>query len=224
MKWLINFLNSSLGNKVLMSLTGLFLSSFLLVHLSGNLQLLKGDGGLAFNAYAHFMTTNPIIKFTSYGLYASILLHAIKGIGLYMANRKAKGQGYKVTRYAQKGASAISSRNMALLGTIVLGFLGLHMAQFWGRMHFTEMPIDAAGNKDLFLIVKEAFQVEWVVIVYLISMIALAFHLVHGFQSAFQTLGLNHKKYTPIIKAVGLIFAIVVPAGFAVLPIYFLLG
>lgn len=222
MTWLINFLNSSLGQKLLMSLTGLFLCSFLLVHLAGNLQLLAGDGGVSFNAYAAFMTSNPLIKFISYGLYFFILLHAVKGFALAFSNRKARGpQGYKV-QSGGKAPNKFISNNMALWGLIIFAFIGLHMSQFWYRMKFGEMPMQGE-YKDLYTIVAEAFQQEWVVAVYVLSLVALSLHLIHGFQSAFQTLGVNHKKYTPVIKIVGLVFSIVIPLGYMVLPIYFLM-
>ena len=121
MPWLIETLTSTIGKKLIMSLTGLFLVVFLLVHLIGNLQLLSDDGGAAFNVYAQFMTTNPIIKTTSYGLYSFIILHAVLSLGLTMSNRKARGgQGY--SRSSSK-SSTWSSRNMGVLGTLILIFI-----------------------------------------------------------------------------------------------------
>jgi succinate dehydrogenase / fumarate reductase cytochrome b subunit len=111
---------------------------------------------------------------------------------------------------------------MAYLGMIIFAFLGLHMAQFWGKMHFGTVPLDQYGNKDLFLLVSQAFKDPIVVVVYLLSLVALSLHLLHGFQSAFQTLGLHHKKYTPLIKGLGYVFSIVIPLGFASMPVYFL--
>lgn len=224
MKWLINFLNSSIGQKFLMAITGLFLCSFLLIHLIGNLQLFVNDNGLKFNAYAKFMTTNPVIKFTSYGLYLSILLHAIKGFALAFSNKKAKGQ-----RYAAKTNenSSFLSKGMAVWGSAIFIFIGVHMYNFWAKMHFDKnMPIDSENNKNLYKIVSEAFTHETfgipLSIFYVLSMLMLSFHLIHGFQSAFQTFGLNHKKYTPTIKILGFVFSVIVPLGFAILPIYFL--
>lgn len=212
-----------------MSFTGLFLISFLAVHLTGNLQLLLSDGGEAFNVYAHFMTTNPVVKALSYGLYAGFLLHAIQGLALWANNRKARGtQKYAVStvKAASKHAPTSSSAHMALLGTIILVFLGIHLGDFWYSMKFTdEIPVvtyasAAEGVKDLYSKVSQSFSQWWIVLIYLISMIVLAFHLLHGFWSAFQTLGLTHKKYTPAIKAVGAAFSIVVPLAFAVIPVY----
>lgn len=227
MTWLLKFFTSSIGNKLLMSLTGLFLCTFLLVHMVGNLQLFKFDDGESFNLYAKFMTTNPLIKFTSYGLYATFLLHAIKGILLWLYNRNARGGSYSgkdkpATRHS------FAAYNMATLGIIIFAFLGLHLAQFWARMHFFNMPMatyqiagEAVEVKNLYVLVKEAFSQVWVVIVYVISLGALALHLLHGFASAFQSLGLNHKKYTPIIQGLGTAFAVLVPLAFAAMPIFF---
>lgn len=224
MSWFTKFLTSSIGQKLVMSLTGLFLISFLIVHLVGNLQLMAGDGGEAFNIYAKFMTTNPVIKTLSYGLYAGILLHAIQGILLWAKNRKATGTKYAVT--ATRGAKGVSSgaaKRMAVLGTFVLAFLFIHMGDFWWAMKRGEVPIVSyAGvdHQDLYTKVYASFKQLWVVIAYLVGMIALAFHLRHGFWSAFQTLGLNHPKYTPLIKAVGLGISIIIPIAFAAIPLY----
>ena len=119
MSWFTSAINSTLGKKVLMALTGLFLVTFLIVHLIGNLQLLAGDGGKAFNIYAKFMTTNPLIKTTSYLLYASFLAHIIWAILLTITNRNSRPVGYA---NANKSGSW-SSRNMGILGTIIFNFL-----------------------------------------------------------------------------------------------------
>lgn len=200
-----------------MSLTGLFLCSFLIVHLSGNFQLLKGDNGLQFNEYAKFMTTFPLIKALSYGLYAGFLLHIIDGLVLAYQNKKARPVSYG---YSKPGSSSSwASRNMAVLGTIILVFLIVHLRNFWYEMHFGSIPMDSAGNKDLYSVVSAAFSQWWYVALYVVAMAAVAYHLLHGFQSAFQTLGLNHQKYTPAIKAIGYVFSIAVPLGFASIPI-----
>ncbi len=221
--WFGRFINSSIGKKLIMALTGLFLISFLAVHLVGNLQLLSPAGGQAFNEYAYFMTHNPVIKLTSYGLYAGILLHAIQGILLWMKNRAARGPvGYAVKANRTAGASKASFR-MGALGTVILIFLLLHMYQFWLQMKLgnTEM-ISYAGEepiKDLYALVMGVYTNPVFVGVYVVSMIAIAFHLFHGFESAFQTLGLNHKKWTPLIKVVSRAYSVIVPLGFAIIPV-----
>ncbi len=217
MSWLSDTLTSTIGRKLVMSLTGLFLISFLVVHLSGNLQLLAGDDGLAFNAYAKFMTTNPIIKALSYGLYAGFLLHIIMSGLLVYKNRQARPVGYQ--KFNGGANSTWSSRNMGLLGTIILIFLVIHLRNFWYEMHWGGINLDEAGNKNLYSVVNAAFSEWWYVLIYVLSMAGLAFHLSHGFASAFQTLGLNHKKYTPFIKGVGYVIAILIPLAFASIPV-----
>jgi succinate dehydrogenase / fumarate reductase cytochrome b subunit len=217
MSWVTTTFSSSLGRKLIMSLTGLFLCSFLVVHLIGNLQLLAGDAEVRFNEYAKFMTTFPLIKFLSYGLYAGFLIHIIDGFMLTFKNKAARPVGYKVMRGEQ--TSTWASRNMAALGSVIFFFLVIHLYNFWAQMHFGELPTDASGNKNLYVIVKEAFANPMYVGLYVVAQFALAFHLLHGFQSAFQTLGLNHKKYTPAIKFVGNVFSIVIPAAYAAIPL-----
>jgi succinate dehydrogenase / fumarate reductase, cytochrome b subunit len=264
-------IKSSLAKKYWMALTGLFLCLFLVGHLLGNLQLFMTDevGRLQFNQYAYFMTTNPAVKVLSYLTYFSILFHAVDGFLLTIENRKARPQQYA---YTQRNAnSKWYSRNMAILGTIILVFISTHMVHFWAKMHFSEMPlhtmerdswfvpgkedfyittnenfypvsiVDAKGTelfekgtdskvgtayKDLHTIVmnffspKENSMAIAMVILYVLSMFALSFHLMHGFQSAFQSLGANHKSYMPLIKKLGYAFAIVVPLAFASIPVF----
>jgi len=217
MSWLSDTLTSTIGRKLVMSLTGLFLIIFLVVHLAGNFQLLADDGGLAFNAYAKFMTSNPIIKTTSYGLYAFILIHIIMSIALAVKNKKARPVGYDKVKGSAN--SSFSSRNMGILGFIIFVFLVIHMRGFWYEMHWGSIQLDSAGNKDLYSVVNAAFNQWWYVVLYVVCMAGLAFHLSHGFSSAFQTLGINHKKYTPFIKKLGIVYAILIPAAFASIPL-----
>jgi succinate dehydrogenase / fumarate reductase, cytochrome b subunit len=201
-----------------MALTGLFLILFLVVHLAGNLQLLHNDGGRAFNIYAQFMTSNPLIKVVSYVNYFFILLHIFIAIVLSIRNKKARGISYAV----HNNPSTWSSRNMGILGTIIAIFLIIHLKGFWYEMHWggiATSDYDGTTYKNLFDVVDKAYNEIWYVAVYVVSMIFLAFHLYHGFGSAFQTLGLNHIKYNGVIKFVGVAFSIIVPALFALIPI-----
>lgn len=215
--------NSSIVRKVWMSLTGLFLCSFLVVHLIGNTKLLGDEAHAreAFNAYAHFMTSFPLIKIISYLLYFSILFHAVWGIMLEVRNKAARPQNYAYNKPSAN--SGWASRNMGLLGTLLLVFIVSHMYQFWYVMHFGTIGTDASGNKDLYEVVTVFFRrpvLGWLgVAFYAFSMAAMGFHLWHGFQSAFQTLGVNHPRYTPIIRSVGSFFSIAVPALFALIPL-----
>ncbi len=224
MNWFTNFITSSIGRKLVMSLTGLFLILFLVVHLLGNLQLLYSDEGEKFNLYALFMTTNPLIKTISYGLYAFILLHAVQGWILWRKNAAARGpQGYAVKVTRTTGTSAVAANNMGWLGTIIFVFIMIHLYQFWLQMKLGTLDMkmyDGETAADLYTAVKAAYMNLGFVVFYVISMVVIAFHLWHGFQSAFQTLGLNHRKYTPLIKAIGKIYSVVIPALFALIPLY----
>jgi succinate dehydrogenase cytochrome b subunit len=227
MGWFGKFITSSIGRKLIMSLTGLFLILFLIVHLMGNLQLLHDDGGEAFNLYARFMTTNPVIKIISYSLYTFILLHAFLGIYLWLKNRAARGsKGYAVTDVKAVNTNAGFAKNMGWLGGIVFIFLLIHMYQFWFQMHMDAVPYATyAGEevKNLFEPVQVAFTGIGFVVFYVVCMAILGFHLWHGFQSAFQTLGLSHQKWSPAIRFLGKAYAIIVAVLFAVIPIAFYL-
>ncbi len=245
--------SSSLGKKLIMSLTGLFLCTFLIVHLTGNFQLFKNDNGLAFNQYAHFMTNFTPIKVVSYALYASIIIHALYALFLTIDHKKARPQEYGFNN--RNANSKWASRNMGILGTILLVFIVTHMSNFWYKYHWGETPyveyrtnlqtgetvakeipaseftdyavytdngIEVTKSKDLYKEVSYSFKVWWIVAFYVFAMGAMAFHLYHGFQSGFQTLGWDHKKYKPIIHFVGVyVFAVLIPIGFAAMPLYF---
>ena len=220
MNWLTKLLSSTIGKKLLMALTGLFLIIFLIAHLVGTLQLLANDSGESFNLYAEFMTSNPLIKAVSYLLYLSILVHIIWALVLALQNRKSRGtQGYAVGNKA----SGWSSRNMGILGTLIFIFLVIHLRSFWYEMHWggiATVNYDGKEVKDLYAVVNAAYEQIWYVVVYVLSMGILAFHLWHGFASAFQTLGLNHVKYNGLIKSLGLLYSVVIPALFALIPLY----
>jgi succinate dehydrogenase / fumarate reductase cytochrome b subunit len=290
-------LTSSIFKKVWMALTGLFLCTFLIGHLAGNMQLiLKSgeEGRRAFNEYAYFMGHNPFIKVLSYVTYFSIIFHAFQGFYLTYQNKKARPQGYA---YNKPGAnSALPSRYMAVLGTLILVFIVTHMANFWWRAKITEeipmhslvkmidcpvgqdpttgeiitQPFEVThylntngnyqqfivkdtstgeeqklfeiknkhefydintgvkigeGYKDLHTVVMDFFNPKKnelamiYMLLYVFSMGALAFHLWHGFASGFQSLGLNHKRYTPLIHNTGKLFAVLVPGLFALITV-----
>lgn len=218
MKWITDFFSSTLGRKLIMALTGLFLITFLAVHLAGNLQLLKDDGGKSFNIYAEFMSTNPLIQTVSKVNFALILIHIVWAIVLTRKNKTARGQSYAKSNQS----SHWTSRNMGILGTIIFIFLVVHLRHFYAEMHWGGIPTVSYEGKevrDIYTTVSFWFGKAWYAGLYVVCMIGLAFHLWHGFSSAFQTLGLNHVKYNPVIDFVGKTFAIVVPALFALIPI-----
>ena len=312
-------LKSSIAKKWWMALTGLFLCLFLVGHLLGNLQLvfITGvEGKRAFNEYAYFMTHNPFIKIMSYITYLSILFHAVDGIMLTIQNKKARPVKYAYNKPGEN--SSTPSRYMAILGSAIFIFIVIHMGNFWGKMHFGEVPlhtevmynaeqdqegirdvekrayyttegtyldtsthtvkngteifldrekiaqqineqiqamnmqgmeipaynvagnnpVEAEGYKDLHSLTLAFFGVDRTdeagleaneygviaVIAYVLAMLVLAFHLWHGFASAFQSLGLNNEKYTPLISGFGKAFSILVPLAFAIIPIVLFLN
>lgn len=206
-----------------MGLTGLFLISFLAVHCFINSLIFFNDGGLTFNTGAHFMATNWLIRAMELVLFVGLILHIIQALVLTLENKKARPVGY--AKFNGAANSTWYSRSMGLLGTLLLIFLIIHLAHFWVKSRFTGLPgEDAEGHENLYAVMQETFTHAWVVIVYCLAMISLAYHLLHGFQSAFQTLGLNHRKYTPLIKAVGAGFSIIIPLIFAAMPVTMFLG
>ncbi len=210
-----------------MGLTGLFLILFLIVHLVGNLQLLKDDGGQSFNVYADFMAHNPLIQFISKVNFFLILLHAFLGTAIWVRNRMARGSiKYAVEKTRATQTNAFFSKYMWFWGVVIFIFLIVHIAQFWVVMKFGEAGIvnyDGKDIKDLYTLVAETFTNSMFVVFYVVCMAVLAFHLWHGFYSAFQTIGWNHPKYTPIIQFLSKAYAILIPFGFAIIPIIFYL-
>ena len=213
---------SSIGKKFLMGLTGLFLVSFLMVHCFINAMVFFDSTGTLFNEYAHFMGTNILIRIAEVGLFAGLLLHIVDGLMLFFQNRAARP-----VKYAYNNESANStwySRSMALLGALLLIFLILHLSHFWVKSRFTGLPeVDHPVFKgqmiDLYSEMFKIFANPIIVAIYVLAQFALAYHLLHGFKSAFQSLGLNHTKYNKLIAVTGTAFAIIVPIIFAAMPI-----
>ncbi|WP_310391335.1 succinate dehydrogenase cytochrome b subunit [Hymenobacter sp.] len=226
MNWLTKTLSSSIGRKISMSLTGLFLCSFLLVHVSINLMMLVPDGGNMFNIWAEFMATNPVIRSLEVVLMLGLLAHAYQGLSLAVTNRKARGTVAYVVNHAEQN-SRWASRNMALLGTLLLLFLGVHLMNFWMRSRFELMGGLAEVHilhvdhpvKDLYSLGAASFKIPWYVALYVLAQVALGYHLWHGFRSSVQSLGLNHRKYNPVLYGTGYVFSVVVPLLFALIPL-----
>jgi succinate dehydrogenase / fumarate reductase cytochrome b subunit len=207
-----SFLQSSLGKKLIMGITGLFLVVFLVVHCGVNACIFFNDGGATFNVAAEFMGTNWVIRTMEYVLFAGIVVHIVQALILTLSNRKARPVKYAVNNGAAN--SKWYSRWMGLLGTLILMFLIIHLSHFWVKTRFTHLE-----QHTLFDEMKLTFGVLWVVVVYCAGMISLSYHLLHGVSAAFQTLGWNHKNYTPFIKKAGFVFAILIPLIFALMPI-----
>lgn len=213
--------SSSIGKKLTMGLTGLFLVTFLIVHAGVNACIFINDGGETFNAAAHFMSHNWVIRVMEIGLFAGLLAHIVQGLLLWKQNSAARP-----TKYAMSAANENSkwySRSMGLLGTLLLFFLIIHISKFFWN---TKVALYAAGGSNdaghnLYLEMKEEFQKWWIVLIYSLGVISLFWHLLHGFQSAFQTLGINHKRYTPLIKTIGVAYTFIICSLFLLMPIAF---
>jgi succinate dehydrogenase / fumarate reductase cytochrome b subunit len=211
---------SSLGRKYVMSLTGLFLCSFLVIHLSGNLLTLIPDGGLTFNAFTDFMEHNFLIRTIEILLFAGFIIHILQSIVITVQNNGARPQKYEVK--PGNSNSTWNSRNMGILGTIIFIFLVIHLRNFFYEMRFhgDEFTTDANGNLNLYNEVVKTFAMLPYTALYVAAMVALGFHLWHGFPSAFRSLGLMHSKYTPAIKFIGKFYTIIITTGFIVIPLY----
>ncbi|MGD9367488.1 MAG: succinate dehydrogenase cytochrome b subunit [Desulfobacteraceae bacterium] len=208
MNWLINTIKSSVGKKILMSVTGLCFCGFLAAHLGGNLTIYGGKE--MFNSYAeHLHALGVLLTFAEWGLLISAVIHVLTGVTLFYQNYKARPVRYRVNKSG--GGRTIGSRTMPYTGIILLAFVVFHLVHF----HFVDKT-----DTTIFTIVSEAFGNPLYVMLYIAAMVVAAVHVSHGFWSAFQTLGANHPKYMPFIRTVSLVFALVVGIGFGVLPIF----
>jgi succinate dehydrogenase / fumarate reductase, cytochrome b subunit len=220
MSWFTQTLTSSIGKKLLMALTGLFLISFLVIHATINAMIFYNDGGETFSHWGHFMGTNPIIRTLEIGLVLGFLIHIIDGLMLWKSNAAARP-----VKYAVENAAANStwySRSMGLLGTLLLIFLVIHTSHFWIPNRTNQF---ATGEElNLYQMMLEIFQNPLVVLIYVFGCVSLFWHLLHGFKSAFQSLGWNHVKYNGVIGFLGTAFSVVISVLFALMPISIYLG
>ena len=221
-----NLFSSSIGKKLLMSVSGLFLIVFLAVHLVANMFLLVSPE--AFNISAHFMGTNPIIQIIQPLLGAGFLLHIIYSFIIQLQNWKSRPVRYN--KVDQKETSTWASRNMIWLGLVVFGFLTLHVINFFWVVKFGHMEhvvIDGVKMEDSYSLVVSLFTGGTLGYVYssiyIISFIALGLHLHHALWSAFQTIGFSNIIWRKRLTVVGDIYAIIIAAGFTIIPLYFLL-
>ncbi|MBK7958197.1 MAG: succinate dehydrogenase cytochrome b subunit [Bacteroidetes bacterium] len=211
---------SSLTKKYIMGLTGLFLIIFLVVHAGVNALIYLNDGGETFLVAAHFMGSNILVRTLEIGLVAGFLIHIYDGLMLWYQNKQARPQDYAYSKASAN--STWYSRSMGLLGTLLLFFLIIHTADFWIPNRTNQFVTGEELN--LFVKMKAEFQETFVVIVYLLGCFSLFWHLLHGFKSAFQTLGINHKKYNGFIQSFGTAFSVIIPCLFASMPLSFYFG
>jgi len=218
---LLNY--ASITKKITMSLIGLFLAVFLVVHVVINLMLLLPDGGEWFRASAEFMGTNPFIQVFEKVLFAAFALHMILGIILWLQNNAARPTGYYKANVSE---TSLMSKFMIHTGIIIGIFLVLHFVHFYFmKIHLvTPNYLLEDGHPDFYLEAINLFKSPLYSVIYLISFLALGFHLNHAIQSAFQSMGWEHSKYTPFIKGLSTVYAVLITAGFSIIPIWFLLG
>jgi succinate dehydrogenase / fumarate reductase, cytochrome b subunit len=209
------FIGSNVGNKLVVGLTGLFLCSFLIVHLSLNLMLFKGDGGQSFNASAEALDASWIMHGLEIVLAAGFIAHIAYGVIVWVKAWSTRPTGYAVSRPSEN--SRLSSRTMYWTASIVFIFLVVHIKDFWFKTRF---PVPGA-EQSYFAAVQAAFSNPYYDAFYLVALILLGYHLRQGFQSAFQTFGLRPHWQKPI-DIVGVFFWLVIPLGFASMPLYFL--
>jgi len=217
---------SSIGQKITMALTGIFLILFLVVHVSVNACIWFNDGGEIFNRAGHFLGANAVPRVLEVGLFLFLILHIVQGFVLEAENRTRRSVGYAVN-YGNRG-SKWYSRSMGLLGTLILLFLIIHLIDFWIPSRFGKVPeatlSDGKQVHNLYILMQAKFQELWIVIVYVLGCISLAYHLLHGFYSAFKTIGLYNKRYLILIRGTGYAFAIIVSFVFAMMPVSFYFG
>ena len=225
-------MSASIGRKFLMSVTGLFLVLFILFHMSANLLLIFDDSGDLFNMMAHFMATNPLIKIIEPILALGFVIHILWSLMITVQNMRARPVGYNKT--SQGVNSTWASRNMFILGALILIFLGLHLYDFWWKIKFVGDPllehitVMQAGvpvvMENTYALVSTLFKESIVYgFIYIIGGIFLGLHVTHGFWSAFQTIGLNNsvwrKRLFVLANIIGWMFAV----GFGVIPLYFMI-
>jgi succinate dehydrogenase / fumarate reductase cytochrome b subunit len=218
MNWFLKTFTYSIGKKLIMGVTGLFFVIFLLEHVAGNFLLFNDDGGKEYNLYSHTLTHNviigPIIKLVEILLFTSFIIHIVDGTALWLQNRRSRPKGYVVKKRSEN--SKWTSRNMMLSGSVIFIFLIIHLGTFFVPYRFTD------SIPNLYEKVKQEFASPLFTGFYVFAMVFLSFHLQHGFSSAFQTLGMRNPKYFPFLQKLGLVLSIVICAGFAAQPLYFL--
>jgi succinate dehydrogenase / fumarate reductase cytochrome b subunit len=218
--------NSSLGKKLIMSISGLFLMLFLLVHLGTNLLLLVGDGEL-YNKAAHALATIPLLRIVEYLLAFGFFFHILYATVLTLKNRKARPIGYAIT--SSNEITSWSSRNMYILGLTIFVFLVLHLINFFlklklgGKLGIEEvMLVEGTQMHNTYDLVSHFFMnYWWYNIIYIVSAILLGLHLSHGFWSAFQTVGLSNSIWIKRLEVGSYIYAVIIAVGFTIIPIYF---
>lgn len=224
-----SFMKASIGRKFFMSITGLFLIVFLFVHLTLNLLLTFDSTGLMFNEAAHFMATNPMIKIMEPLLALGFIIHIIWSCWITLENMRARPVGYKAGDNLLKWYAP--SKNMFFLGGMILIFLIIHMANFYVKMKITGDPLldqpvvgGEEGMHNAYALVSNLFiNYPLYNVIYIVGALFVGLHISHGFWSAFQTIGLNNEIWMKRLKFLANAIAIILAAGYAYIPLYFLI-
>ncbi|MDR0543969.1 MAG: succinate dehydrogenase cytochrome b subunit [Odoribacteraceae bacterium] len=224
-----SFITSSIGKKAIMGASGFFLVSFLCVHLTANLMIVADSSGETFNEVCHFMATNPVVRVIEPALALGFLLHIALASWLTLQNMAARPVKY--ARSNQAGNASWASRNMYILGSLILVFLLIHLWNFWWKIKFAgdpllaEIEVDGVLVENTYALVSGLFKTSVAYCgLYILGSILLGLHLAHGFGAAFQSVGLSNRVWRKRWNFLGMLFAIVIAAGFSIIPIYFLLG
>ncbi|HXL55639.1 MAG TPA: succinate dehydrogenase cytochrome b subunit [Chitinophagaceae bacterium] len=221
---------SSVGRKLVMAITGVSLILFLIVHVTVNacmwaIIFIPNDNGEVFNKAAHFLGQTLVPRVLEIGLFLFIIIHIIQGYVLEVSNRSKRGTPYAIN-YGNRG-STWYSRGMGLLGTLIFLFLIVHIYDFWIPSRFgglDTVTYDGKEYHNLYGEMIKVFQNPFIVVLYIIGCISLAYHLAHGFQSSFKTLGVHNKRYNAMLTGIGYAFAIIVSLIFAMMPVSVYLG
>ncbi|MEZ5046626.1 MAG: succinate dehydrogenase cytochrome b subunit [Chitinophagaceae bacterium] len=211
------YFTSSIGKKLVMAFTGIFLILFLIIHAAANSCIFLNDNGETYNAVARFLSHNWIVRFLEIGLFVGLFAHIIQGLMLWSQNSSKRPVKYAVN--PGNATSKWYSRSMGILGSLLLIFIVIHLKDFFVGTKIALYSGDAPHN--LYEEMKEEFENPIVVAIYLFGVIALCWHLIHGFSSAFQTLGINSPKYNKLIKNVGYAYTIIISILFALMPLAF---
>lgn len=221
----IRIWQSTVGKKVVMAVSGIFLMLFLITHLAGNLTMFAPDGGELFNQYAHKLESMGVLLYVAEaGLLAIFLFHVVAAFQVHLAKKRARAGGYD--QDASKGGPSkltVASRSMIITGIVLLIFIPVHiwMFKFNAGQEFTYTEVGGEEVKNLYAVVVESFKNPWIAFGYTAVMLLLGLHLRHGFWSSLQSLGAMSPRWTPAIYAIGLIFALLLAGGFLLLPLYF---
>ena len=210
---------SSIGKKMFVSLAGIFLIVFLLVHMGVNLLVIIYKDPMVYNKAAHFMSSNILIKIFEIVLFGGFLLHIIYALILQLQNWIARPKRYLKANYSN---TSFFSKFMIHTAVIILVFLVIHFMDFYIKAKFghgAEIMVDGVVFHDFATEIVDKFKILPFVVFYIAAFVFLGFHLIHGFQSAFKTLGWDNRKYTPAIQVLAILYSTVVVAGFSIIPV-----